>query len=84
MLRKISQKTWDDVREEMSIASDRDKFIQMGKVFIHRAAALIDETNISDIINAQVAVEKVLVQLKVWEDIARRKNRKKHDSIYNS
>lgn len=65
MGRKLSSITWVDLKEEMSIAGDPEKIIEIGKDIYALISVRLNFKSIPEIENMQLALEKLLAGLKV-------------------
>ena len=65
MGRRLSSITWVDLKEEMSIAGDPEKIIEIGKDIYALISVRLNFKSIPEIENMQLALEKLLARLKV-------------------
>lgn len=64
MAKKLSQMTWADVQQEMSIAGSPEKLTQLGKDIEVLMGKTIDATNRAEILNAEFMLQRLLAEIK--------------------
>lgn len=58
--------TTEQLKAEMSIAGDPDKVIAIMQEMLS-AAGLVDTTNPAELINLELAVKRVLAEVRLWK-----------------
>lgn len=64
MARNLSQMTWDDVQEEMSIAGSPEGITLLGKEIEGMISYSIDPTNRAELINVEFMLQKLLTEIR--------------------
>jgi hypothetical protein len=64
MAKSLYRKSWDEVMKEMSMAGNPEKMVAYGKRVYEVSVQFIDKRNIPDYINAIIALERVIAELK--------------------
>lgn len=64
MPKPLYRRSWEEIKEEMSMAGNPEKMIAFGKRVYEISVQFIDKNNIPDYINAIIALERVVAELK--------------------
>lgn len=56
--------TWAEVQKEMSIAGNPEKIAKLGQEIWEKVASTIDAKNVAELINVQIALNRVLAEVK--------------------
>lgn len=77
MGRKLSQMSWQDLKEELSIAGDPEKMIEIAKDIEALITPRMDVHNIAEVMNVQLILKKIIADFKLWENIERKRQHPK-------
>jgi hypothetical protein len=66
MAKKLSQMTWDEMQEEMSIAGSPQKITRLGRD-IEALFVAIDATNRAELTNAEFMLQRLLAEIKLLQ-----------------
>lgn len=67
MARKLSQMTWNDVQQEMSIAGSPEKIAGLGRKVIDLINAEVDRTNKAELINVEFMLDRVKAEIRLMK-----------------
>lgn len=67
MGKKLTQMTWDDVQQEMSIAGSPEKITQLGKDVLELIGKTIDSTNRAELTNVEFMLQRVLAETRLMQ-----------------
>lgn len=65
MGKKLSQMTWADVQQEMSIAGSPEKITQLGKDILELIGKTIDSTNRAELTNVEFMLQRILAETRL-------------------
>lgn len=65
MAKNLSQMTWAEVQEQMSIAGSPDKITQLGREIEAMLMPTIDATNRAELTNAEFMLQRLLAEIKL-------------------
>lgn len=63
----LSQMTWDDVQQEMSIAGSAEKITQLGRDIEKMISATVDATNRAELTNVEFMLERMTAEVRLWQ-----------------
>lgn len=69
MAKKISQMTWAEVQQEMSIAGNPEKMTELGKEILTLIGQRMDPTNRAEMTNIEFMLDRVKAEVKTWQKI---------------
>lgn len=67
MAKKLTQMTWADVQQEMSIAGSPEKITQLGKDILELIGKTIDSTNRAELTNVEFMLQRVLAETRLMQ-----------------
>lgn len=67
MAKKLTQMTWDDVQQEMSIAGSAEKITQLGKDIEALMQDVIDPTNRAELLNVEFMLQRLLAETRLQQ-----------------
>lgn len=67
MGKKLTQMTWADVQQEMSIAGSPEKITQLGKDVLELIGKTIDSTNRAELTNVEFMLQRVLAETRLMQ-----------------
>lgn len=65
MAKKISQMTWAEVQQEMSIAGSPEKITELGKEILTLIGQRMDPTNRAEMTNIEFMLQRVTAEIKL-------------------
>lgn len=65
MPKQLSQKSWKEVQQEMSIAGNPEKITALGSEIMEMVAMRVDETNPAELTNILFALDRVKAEIKL-------------------
>lgn len=68
MAKNLSQMTWNEVREQMSIAGSPDKITQLGRDIEALLMPAIDATNRAELTNTEFMLQRLLAEIKLAQN----------------
>lgn len=69
MAKRLVQKNWKEIQEEMSIAGEPEMAVRFGNMVLALSNECMDKNNIPSIDNQIFALERVIAELKNWRKI---------------
>jgi hypothetical protein len=75
MAKRLVNKSWDEVQQEMSIAGEPERARKFGEDVHELSCESMDTNNISSIDNQIFALERVIAELKNWRKILESRQR---------
>lgn len=67
MAKRLCMMTWEEVKQEMSIAGNPEEITQLGKDMMQLVAKSLDETNRAQLTNIEFAIHRVLAEVKFMQ-----------------
>lgn len=67
MGKKLTTMSWDDMREEMSIAGNPEKIAELGKEIMETVAGRMDATNRAEMTNIEFSLQRVLAEIRLYQ-----------------
>lgn len=64
MAKKLSQMTWQQIQDEMSIAGSPEKVTTLAKEMYFMIGERLDTTNVAELINIEFALKKVTAEVR--------------------
>jgi hypothetical protein len=67
MSKLLPQMTWDDVKNEMSIAGSPEKITLLGRDIEKLIGSTIDATNRAELTNVEFMLKRMTAEVKLWQ-----------------
>lgn len=67
MAKKLSQMTWADVQQEMSIAGSSEKITQLGRDILELIGKTIDSSNRAELTNVEFMLQRILAETRLQQ-----------------